>query len=276
MSAGFPILEHSFSNFPATGLPMQVRFPIDVKCPRRGLAQALGRRPTVKTAIIGLGNIGFRLAGNLIAGGQDVIVAERDFDKAKEKASKLGAKAHAMTMDVAVAEADVVILAIWLDAIKNFLTTYRGDLAGKIVVDPSNPIASDGKGGFKKTVPADQSSGQIIAGLLPEGAELVKAFGTLSAESLTSAANRPAGRAVLFYATDYPEAGEAVAKLITASGFAPVNIGGIDQSIRIEVGGDLHQLGKLGKPVSLKEAQLALNNRRVAPSGPWALRPNDR
>jgi 8-hydroxy-5-deazaflavin:NADPH oxidoreductase len=209
----------------------------------------------MKTAIIGLGNIGFRLATNLTAGGEDVIIAERNFDKAKERAAKLGAKAHAVTMDDAVAEADVVILAIWFDALKDFVTAHRGDLRGKIVVDPSNPIAPDGKGSFRKTIPADQSSGQIIAGMLPEGAELVKAFGTLSAESLTSAVNRPAGRVVLFYATDYPEAGTAVAKLITASGFAPVNIGGIDQSIRIEVGGDLHQLGKLGKPVSVKEAQ---------------------
>jgi 8-hydroxy-5-deazaflavin:NADPH oxidoreductase len=209
----------------------------------------------MKTAIIGLGNIGLRLATNLTTGGENVIIAERNFDKAKEHAAKLGAKAQAMTMDDAVAEADVVILAIWFDALKDFVTTHRQDLRGKIVVDPSNPIALDGKGGFKKTIPVDQSSGQIIAGMLPEGAELVKAFGTLSAESLTSAANRPAGRAVLFYATDYPEAGAAVAKLITASGFTPVNIGGIDQSIRIEVGGDLHQLGKLGKPVSVKEAQ---------------------
>jgi 8-hydroxy-5-deazaflavin:NADPH oxidoreductase len=209
----------------------------------------------MKTAIIGLGNIGLRLATNLTTGGENVIIAERNFDKAKEHAAKLGAKAQAMTMDDAVAEADVVILAIWFDALKDFVTTHRQDLRGKIVVDPSNPIALDGKGGFKKTIPVDQSSGQIIAGMLPEGAELVKAFGTLSAESLSSAANRPAGRAVLFYATDYPEAGAAVAKLITASGFAPVDIGGTDQSIRIEVGGDLHQLGKLGKPVSVKEAQ---------------------
>jgi predicted dinucleotide-binding enzyme len=60
---------------------------------------------------------------------------------------------------------------------------------------------------------------------------------------------------VLFFATDHAEAGKAVAELITASGFSPVNLGGIDKSIRIEVGGDLHEFGKLGRPVSAKEAQ---------------------
>jgi hypothetical protein len=40
-----------------------------------------------------------------------------------------------------------------------------------------------------------------------------------------------------------------------AEGFSPVSVGGVDQSIRIEVGGDLHEFGKLGKLVSAKEAE---------------------
>ena len=206
-------------------------------------------------AIIGLGNIGARLAKNLSAGEQPIIVSERTLSKAEKLAGELGRNATAMSVPDAVRKADVVILAIYFDAIKQFIATYREALKGKIVVDPSNPIAPDGKGGFKKTIPADQSSGQLIAALLPEGAKLVKAFGTLSAESLGSAANRSPERAVLFYATDYPDAGKVVAKLIAASGFSPVSVGGIDHSIRIEVGGDLHEFGKLGKLVSAKEAE---------------------
>jgi 8-hydroxy-5-deazaflavin:NADPH oxidoreductase len=201
----------------------------------------------MKTAIIGLGNIGFRLAKYLTTGGEDIFVAERNEDKAKELATKLGGKAHAVSVDEVFSKADIVILAIYFDAIREFVNAHRRELAGKIVVDPSNPIGPDGNGGFKKTIPADQSSGKTIARLLPEGAELVKAFGTLRAQSLGDAANRAPDRAVLFYATDFPEAGNAVAKLITVSGFAPVNVGGIDQSIRIEVGGDLHEIGKIGE-----------------------------
>ncbi|HYC26094.1 MAG TPA: NAD(P)-binding domain-containing protein [Roseiarcus sp.] len=212
----------------------------------------------MKTAIIGLGNIGSRIAKNLTSGGQSVIVAERDPAKARELADKLGGKAQAMSVDDALKAADILILAIYFQAIKEFIAEHRSALAGKIVVDPSNPIAPDGKGGFKKIIPADQSSGKVIAGLAPSGVEVVKAFGTLSAQSLGSASNRVPEPAVLFYATDYPEAGKAVAKLISASGFAPVSVGGIDQSIRIEVGGDLHEFGKLGKLVSAKEAQALL------------------
>jgi predicted dinucleotide-binding enzyme len=206
-------------------------------------------------AVIGLGNIGTKLATNLTAGGQKIIVADKTPAKAEKLAGELGSNASPMSVRDAIGKADVVILAIYFDAIKEMVTTYRSGLTGKIVVDPSNPIAPDGHGGFKKTIPAEQSSGQLISALLPEGSELVKAFGTLGAESLASGANRSPERAVLFYATDYPEAGAVVAKLIAASGFSPVSVGGIDKSVRIEVGGDLHEFGKLGKLVSAKEAE---------------------
>jgi predicted dinucleotide-binding enzyme len=209
----------------------------------------------MKTAIIGLGNIGSRLAKNLTAGGQNIIVSERNLPKAEALAAELGGKAQTMSIEDALEQADIVVLAIYFQAIKEFVEQHRRALAGKIIVDPSNPIAPDGKGGFKKIIPADQSSGKIIAGLVPEGAKVVKAFGTLGAESLGSAVRRAPEPAVLFYATDYPEAGSAVAELISASGFAPMSVGGIDQSIRIEVGGDLHEFGKLGRLLSAEEAQ---------------------
>ena len=208
----------------------------------------------MKTVVIGLGNIGLRVAKNLIAGGRSIMVADKTPAKAQKLAAELGGNTEAMPVADAIGKADIVIVAVYFDAIKQLIAAYGGTLEGKIVVDPSNPIAPDGKGGFKKTIPADQSSGQLIAALLPKGAQLVKAFGTLGAESLGSAANRLPERAVLFYATDHADAGKAVAELITASGFSPVSVGGIDKSIRIEVGGDLHEFGKLGKLVSAKEA----------------------
>jgi predicted dinucleotide-binding enzyme len=217
----------------------------------------------MKTAIIGLGNIGSRVAKNLVAGRESIIVATRDLAKAKAFAKTVSGDAEAMSIADAVKTADVVILGIWFETIKEFVTTHRASLIGKIVVDPSNPIAPDGKGGFNKIIPADQSSGQIIARLLPEGSELVKAFGTLSAGSLEAAARRKPEPAVLFYATDYPEAGRAVAKLIAASGFAPVSVGGVDQSGRLEAFGDLNEYGKLGRIVTSKEAAVIIERARV-------------
>jgi predicted dinucleotide-binding enzyme len=209
----------------------------------------------MKTAITGLGNIGARVAINLVAGGENVIVAARDRAKAQAFVWKVGSKVEAMSIEDAVQKADVLILGIWFETIKEFVAANRASLVGKIVVDPSNPIALDGKGGFKKIIPADQSSGQIISKLLPEGAELVKAFCSVSVQSLEAAANRKPELAVLFYATDYPEAGGAVAELIAANGFAPVSVGNINQSVRIEAFGDLNEYGKLGRLVTSKEAE---------------------
>ena len=208
------------------------------------------------TAIIGIGNIGTIVARNLVQGGERVILANRDKSKAGKLAAELGDLATSAEVADAIAQSDVVVLALYLDVMRFFIPEFGEKLVGKIVVDPSNPVGPDGKGGVKRTLPADQSSGQIIAHMLPNGAKFVKAFGTLSAESLASASRRVPERAVLFYATDDVGAGEAVARLITASGFDPVKVGGVDQSIRIEVGGDLAQFGGLkGKLLTVAEAE---------------------
>jgi 8-hydroxy-5-deazaflavin:NADPH oxidoreductase len=209
----------------------------------------------MKTAIIGLGNIGQQVATLLIQGGRSVLVADRGAATAEAFAKGAGGKARAVPVAQAIGEADIIVFAVYFDAIKSLLGEHRDELAGKIVVDPSNPIAPDGSGGFKKIIAADQSSGQILAGLLPPGARLVKAFGTLGAASLKGGARRSPEPNVLFYASDDRAAGDAVAELIRAAGFAPVRAGGIKDSIRLEVFGDLHEFGKLGKLVTAKEAR---------------------
>jgi predicted dinucleotide-binding enzyme len=209
----------------------------------------------MKTAIIGLGNIGGQVATLLIAGGQDVLVADHSESKVVALVQGSNGKAKGATVDEAIKAADVVIFAVVFDAIKALIEQHHDTLKNKIVVDPSNPIGPDGKRGFKKTIPQDQSSGLILSALLPPEAKFVKAFGSLAAPSLKSGAHRSPERAVLFYATDSEAAGRTVAELIKAAGFSPVSIGGVDQSIRMEVFGDLHEMGKLGKLVSADEAK---------------------
>ena len=71
---------------------------------------------------------------------------------------------------------------------------------------------------------------------------MAMAFGTLSADLLESSGNRSPESAVLFYAADDDRAVEEVERLIRTAGFEPVRAGGIEQSGRLEVGGDLHDL----------------------------------
>ena len=210
-----------------------------------------------KVAIIGIGNIGKVVAANLIKGNRPVIIASRKLEEAKALAQELGTLASAAEIPAAIKEADIIVMAVWYASIKELLVQYAAALQDKIIIDPSNPIAPDGKGGFRKIIGERESAGQILSGLLPKGGKLAKALGTLSAGSLASAARRKP-EAVLFYATDDNTINSNIEELIKDSGFEPLHVGKIDQSIRIEVFGDLHEFGALGKTVTLSEANAKL------------------
>lgn len=206
-----------------------------------------------KVAIIGLGKIGETIALNLIRGNHKVIVASRDFEKTKSVADKLGKLAEAKETGRAIQDADVVIPAIYFNSLKDFFKTYSRELEGKIIIDVSNPIAPDGNGGFHKIIGQNESAGQLLARLIPKNSKLVKAFGTLGVSSLRGAAFVEPERKVLFYASDSTNSNSKIEELITDSGFAAYHVGGLDQSARIEVFGELHEFGTLGKTVTLKE-----------------------
>ncbi|MBX2894249.1 MAG: NAD(P)-binding domain-containing protein [Cyclobacteriaceae bacterium] len=206
----------------------------------------------LKVAIIGLGNIGKTVASNLVRGKREVILASYKIEDANALASELGVLAKSTDVKTAIKEADIVIMAVWFSTIQELFKQYATELQGKIIIDPSNPIAPDGNGGFKKIIGADESAGQILKGLVPSGAKLVKALGSLGAASLAGEGFQTPAK-VLFYASDDKSLNNAVETLIQDNGFEPVNIGGIDQSIKMEVFGELHEFGALGKAVIKSE-----------------------
>jgi predicted dinucleotide-binding enzyme len=94
-----------------------------------------------------------------------------------------------------------------------------------------------------------------VAAAVPVGVRYVKAFGTLAADQLDSTTTDSGENAVPFYATDDEDAGEAVAELITKAGYDPVKAGGVNDTGRIEVFGDLHPYGGLnGRVIAHAEA----------------------
>jgi predicted dinucleotide-binding enzyme len=211
-----------------------------------------------KVAVIGLGNIGKAIAGDLINNSHEVIVASRNNEDSADFAQQSNGFAQSMDIDQAINEADIVIPAIWFGAFKEFFNDYGDMLKNKIIVDVSNPIAPDGNGGFKKIIGEKESAGELNRSVLPQGSKLVKAFGTLGAGNLAGASNGNPEKAVLFYASDDSSIDKDIEKVIENAGFDPLKVGGIDQSIRIEVFGDLHEFGALGKTVSLSEAKSKL------------------
>jgi len=213
----------------------------------------------MSTAIIGTGNLGGTVARHLVAGGESVVVAAKDESKAKALADDLGPNARAASVEHAIAAADAIVLALWLDDLRGVIPQQAQLLDGKVVADPSNPIGFDANGQIFRTLPDDQSAGSIVSALLPAGAHYVKAFGTLGADSLAVSANREPRRATLFYATDDDIAATTVEHLIRVAGFDPLKAGGVADAGRIEgPSGDLNQFGLNGEVIDLEQARSAL------------------
>jgi predicted dinucleotide-binding enzyme len=201
----------------------------------------------VTTAIIGVGNLGGTVARHLVAGDERVVLAAADETHAKALADELGPNASAASVEDAIAGAEVVVLATWLDQTRQLVPAQSRLLEDKVVVDPSNPIGFGENGQIIRTLPKGESSGSVVAGLLPAGAHYVKAFGTLGAvEQLATSANREP-RVVLFYATDDDAAEATAQRLIRAAGFEPLKVGGVSDAGRIE-GPDGELQGRIFDP----------------------------
>jgi 8-hydroxy-5-deazaflavin:NADPH oxidoreductase len=195
------------------------------------------------TAIIGTGGIGSAIARELASGGETLRLSSADNASAQSLAAAIGhgAVVAAGNRD-ALQGADAVVLALRFTVLKGVTDEIGESVTDKLVVVPSNPVSADADGNVSRLLPEGQSAGEVVAGWLPPGARLAMAFGTMSADLLESSSNRAPEPAVLFYATDDGRAGKEVERLIRTAGFEPVNIGGVEQSGRLEVGGDLHDL----------------------------------
>ena len=195
------------------------------------------------TAIVGTGGLGSVIARQLSSGGETLRLSSANNESARRLAAEIG-RAAVVAIDNrdALRGADAVILALRFTALKGVIDEIADGLTDKIVVVPSNPLTVDAQGNVLRLLPKGQSSGDVVAGWLPAGTRLAMAFGTLSGALLESSSNRSPEPAVLFYACDDDRAGAEVELLIRTAGFDPVKVGGIEQSGRLEVGGDLHDL----------------------------------
>ena len=195
------------------------------------------------TAIIGTGVIGSVIARELASGGETLRLSSADHESARTLAAEIG-RAAVVAADNrdALLGAGAAVLALRFTVLKAVIDEIADPLTGKLVVVPSNPLTTDAQGNVSRVLPEGQSSGEVVAGWLPAGARLAMAFGTLLADLLKSSGDRSPESAVLFYAADDDRAGQEVERLIRTAGFEPVKAGGIEQSGRLEVGGDLHDL----------------------------------
>ena len=178
--------------------------------------------------IIGNGNMARGIATRALAAGRTVEILGRDEAKAQALAGELAGTVTSGTVAQAPA-GDVVVLALPFDAAKDVVTGYGAALAGKTVVDITNPVNFET---FDSLVVAPgTSAAEEIAALTP--ASVVKAFNTTFAGALV--AGETGGHALdVFIAGDDEAATTTVASLVADGGMRPIVAGPLKRSRELE------------------------------------------
>lgn len=167
----------------------------------------------MKIAVIGAGNVGSALANRWTKAGHQVVFGVRDPNKTR--AVPIPSK----SVKDAIADADAILLAIPFSAAESLLGS-SGNLAGKILMDATNPLTADFSG---LTIGHDSSAAEKIAGWAP-GARVVKVFNTTGANNMAEP-NYHGQPVTMLYAGDDTAAKEIVATLIRDAGMDPVDAG---------------------------------------------------
>lgn len=202
-------------------------------------------------AIIGLGNMGKGLARRL-SGHTDLILGTRDEQAANAFAAQLDGVVAVSDQAEAAQRADLVIVALPYAAALDFVR--QTDLAGKIVVDITNPLKADFSG---LTIGHTSSAAEELQALAA-GARVVKAYNTIFADLFNLP--REQTRAIPVFLAGNDEAAVATTEqLVLASGFAVEKAGGLDGARLVEPLGMLNiRLGfHLGRGTGIAPAWLA-------------------
>ena len=194
--------------------------------------------------IIGTGNMARGLGKRLIAGGHTVTVLGKEPQDAEAVIGDIGADggARAGSSGDAIAD-DVVVLAVYYPDAKAAVEQYGDSLAGKVVIDITNPVNESFDG---LVTPPDGSAAQELA-RSASGAHVVKAFNTTFAGTLNdgSVAGQPLD---VFIAGDDDDAKATVAALARDGGMNPIDAGPLRRARELEAMGLLHMTlqGSLG------------------------------
>src|ERR671932_1534323 len=167
-------------------------------------------------SIIGTGNMGSALAGLVTKGGNTV----ETFNSSDTDKPVTG---------------EIVILAVYYPAVREVVAQRGEQLAGKVVVDITNPVNVETFDGL--VVPADSSAAAEIAAALPS-ARVLKAFNTNFAATLASGKVGAETTTVLI-AGDDADAKALLAGIVTAGGLRAIDAGGLKRARELEALGFL-------------------------------------
>ena len=187
----------------------------------------------MKIGIIGAGNIGATLARKLVVSGHDVKISNsKGPDTIRDLASDAGAKA--VSKKEAVQDVEVIVLSIPFAKYPDVATLFNNVPEATVVIDTSNYYP------FRDGAIADFDGGKPESVWISEqiGRPVVKAWNAVLAVTLAEKgqSSGASGRIAVPVAGDDPEAKAVAAKLVDATGFDPVDSGGLSSSWRQQPG----------------------------------------
>jgi 8-hydroxy-5-deazaflavin:NADPH oxidoreductase len=182
--------------------------------------------------IIGTGNMARGIATRALAGGHAVTILGTSTEKAQQLAGELSGDVRAGSVGDPLA-GDAVVLAVWYQVLDDVLGRYGDQVAGKILVDITNPV--DPQSFQPLTVEAGSAAEEIAQ--KASGAKVVKAFNTTFAGTLV--AGEAAGQPLdVFAASDDEDAKDAIRQI--ATGLRVVDAGPLARARQLEGVGYLH------------------------------------
>jgi NADPH-dependent F420 reductase len=181
----------------------------------------------MRIAVIGAGNVGGAIARGAAGAGHTIVVTARDVEHARTVADAVGGQV-ASSNAAAVEAADVVVLAVPYGAVEPVAEEIAAAVAGKIVIDVTNPLRPDLSG----LAVTDRSAAEVIQERLPN-ASVVKAFNTVLAANQAE----PVLDGVAldgYVAGDDPAGKKVVAELLADMGYRPVDVGELGTARALE------------------------------------------
>ncbi len=185
--------------------------------------------------IIGAGNMGRGIGHRIVAGGHSVTIVDRDPEEAEHLMEELrGATEGDATVEAAGPGAElrgeVVFLAVYYPGNLEIAKDLGERLAGKVVVDISNPLNETFDG--LATAPGT-SAAEEVAQSAPAGARVVKAFNTTFSGTLVE--GQVAGQPLdVLIAGDDEGAKETVAQLVRDGGLRAIDVGPLERARELE------------------------------------------
>jgi predicted dinucleotide-binding enzyme len=177
----------------------------------------------MKISILGAGNVGGTLGRAWAREGYEVFfgVPRPQDAKTQELLKTIGAKARAGSVSEAAAAGDVLVLATPWPATRDAIQA-AGNLAGKVVVDCTNPLKADISG----LALGLTTSGAEQVAEWAKGAKVFKAFNQVGFHIMANP-SFDGRRAVIFVCGDDAASKPTVMKLATDIGFEAIDAGGL-------------------------------------------------